>query len=34
MPAADAIHLDTSELDFDTQVARVVRTARDRMACP
>ena len=30
-PAADALHLDTSDLDFDTQVARVVRAARERI---
>lgn len=33
-PAADALHLDTSELDFDTQVARVVRAARERLGPP
>jgi cytidylate kinase len=32
--AEDALHLDTSGLDFDTQVARVVREARERMECP
>jgi cytidylate kinase len=30
-PADDALHLDTSDLDFDTQVARVVRAARERL---
>lgn len=30
-PADGALHLDTSDLDFDTQVARVVRAARERM---
>jgi cytidylate kinase len=30
-PADDALHLDTRDLDFDTQVARVVRAARERM---
>jgi cytidylate kinase len=30
-PAEDAIHLDTSDLDFPTQVARVVRVARERL---
>jgi len=29
-PAADALHIDTSGLDIATQVARVVRAARDR----
>ena len=29
-PADGALHLDTSDLDFDTQVARVVRAARER----
>jgi len=29
--AEDALRLDTSGLDFDTQVARVVRAARDRI---
>jgi len=29
-PAADAIHVDTSDLDFETQVALVVRAARER----
>lgn len=29
-PAEDALHLDTSELDIPTQVARVVRLARER----
>jgi cytidylate kinase len=28
--AEDALHIDTSGLDFDSQVARVVRAARDR----
>lgn len=32
-PAEDALHLDTSDLDFDSQVARVVRAARERLAC-
>ena len=32
--AGDALHLDTSGLDFDTQVALVVRAARDRMDRP
>lgn len=31
--AADAVHLDTSELDFPTQVARVIRLARERLGC-
>jgi cytidylate kinase len=31
-PADDAIHLDTSDLDVATQVARVVRLARERWA--
>ncbi|HET9332607.1 MAG TPA: (d)CMP kinase [Gemmatimonadota bacterium] len=30
-PADDALYLDTSGLDFDTQVARVVRAARERL---
>lgn len=30
-PAEGALHLDTSDLDFDTQVARVVRAARERL---
>lgn len=29
--APDAVHLDTTDLDLETQVARVVRMARDRM---
>lgn len=29
-PAEDALHLDTSDLDVPTQVARVVRLARER----
>jgi cytidylate kinase len=33
-PAEDALRIDTSGLDFDTQVARVVRAARDRMDRP
>ena len=34
-PAADALHLDTSDLDIPTQVARVVRAARERIPhCP
>ncbi|HJR53464.1 MAG TPA: (d)CMP kinase [Gemmatimonadota bacterium] len=32
--AEDALHLDTSDLDFGTQVARVVLAARERLACP
>lgn len=32
--AKDALHLDTSDLDFGTQVARVVLAARERLACP
>jgi cytidylate kinase len=32
--AEDALRLDTSGLDFDTQVARVVLAARERLACP
>jgi len=31
-PAEDALHLDTSDLDVATQVARVVRLARERWA--
>lgn len=31
-PAEDALHLDTSDLDLPTQVARVVRLARERWA--
>jgi cytidylate kinase len=30
-PADDALYVDTSDLDFDTQVARVVRAARERI---
>ena len=33
-PADGALHLDTSDLDFDTQVARVVRAARERRGAP
>ena len=33
-PADDALYLDTSDLDFDTQVARVVRAARERLGMP
>ncbi len=29
--APDAVHLDTTNLDLETQIARVVRMARDRM---
>jgi len=29
--AEDALHIDTSGLDFDSQVARIVRAARDRI---
>lgn len=32
--AADAIHLDTSQLDLETQVARVLQLARERGAHP
>ena len=32
LPAEDALHLDTSDLDVATQVARVVRLARERWA--
>lgn len=31
-PAEDSLHLDTSDLDIPTQVARVVRLARERWA--
>jgi cytidylate kinase len=33
-PAENALRLDTSDLDIDTQVARVVRAARERIHCP
>jgi cytidylate kinase len=32
--AEDALHIDTSGLDFDSQVARVVLATRERLACP
>jgi cytidylate kinase len=31
-PAADAVHIDTSELDFPSQGARIVELARERLA--